>query len=147
MSHLPFLIFVLFLLPFAATAQEAGDGPYTECADLLGSPPLDTLLTLNEGNDFGLLASDHHGASLLGIACSRDQLVEYFSHTGWELLGEDFLLGESGPPGNRHKQDYSIVFCKLRSLPWRIFFYRCEGIVGFNFFELHITHITAGGVK
>ncbi len=150
MKHLIFVLF--FISSGAAFAQVENVDPddlYAECAELLGSPPLDTLLTREdelsgeEGNDYGNLNSDRLGATLLGVVCSRDQIMDYFLSAGWEFRGEDDLVGESGPPDSRYKQDYSIAFCKVRGLPWRIFLYRCEAIAGVTFFEGHITRVIA----
>ena len=138
------------IFPAFALAQEESTDPYSECAEILGSPPFDTLLTRKgelsgkEGDDYGNVNSDGLGAALLGVVCSRDQIMEYFLSAGWEFKGEDYSVGESGPPINRYKYDYSIAFCKVRSLPWRLLFYRCEATAGVIFFEGHITHINAG---
>jgi len=127
-----------------AVAQEADE--YAECAQLLNSPPLDTLLTQNDGKDYGLLPSDKLGASLLGVQCSRDQIVAYFLSAGWEFVGENYRspYGESGPPNDRYKIDFSLAFCLPRKLPWRIMFYWCRANSGFTMFEGRVTHINAG---
>jgi len=144
------LLLILFsIFPVSVFAQSEADGLYTECAALLESPPLDTLLARRdelsgkEGNDYGNLNSDRQGAILLGVVCSRDQIMDYFLSAGWEFLGEDFIVGESGPASNRYKQDYTIAFCKVRGWPWRIFLYRCEAIAGVHFFEGRVTRTIA----
>jgi hypothetical protein len=128
----------------ATLAQENDE--YAECTQLLNSPPLDTLLTQNDGNDYGDIASDREGAALLGGKCSRDQIVEYFLSAGWEFIGENHRqsYSESGPSSDRYKTDFSIAFCLPRKLPWRLIFYRCEAIGGFSMFEERITHINEG---
>jgi hypothetical protein len=127
-----------------ALAQEADE--ISECAGLLSSPPLKILLTQNNGQDYWRLASDRQGRALLGMKCSRDQIVEYFLSADWELIGEHFQspYGESGAPSDRYKIDFNIGFCKPRKLPWRLIFYRCEATAGFSMFEGRTTHITAG---
>ncbi len=144
-----FILISFLMFPAFAFAQVGPDDAYAECAELLGSPPLDTLLTQKDelsgkaGNDYGNLNSDELGAALLGVVCRRDQIMDYFLSAGWEFRGEDYIVGESGPAGGRYKQDHSIAFCKVRSLPWRLFLYRCEAIAGVTFFEGHITRVIA----
>jgi len=136
-----FFFLISFLLsPALAFAQDER----ADCAAVLAAPPFVDMLTRNEGNDYGELNSDSLGVSLLGIVCSRDQIMDYFSSAGWEFKGESFIAGESGPPSDRYKQDYSIAFCKVRGWPWRWFLYRCEATAGVAYFEGHITHIHAG---
>lgn len=128
----------------SALAQEVDD--ISECAKLLSSPPLDNLLTQNDGQDYGEISSDRQGEVLLGVKCSRDQIVGYFLSANWEFVGEQFRhpYGESGPPSEHYKIDFSLAFCLPRKLPWRLIFYRCEANSGFSMFEGRVTHINAG---
>jgi hypothetical protein len=139
-------IAVLLCLTFAGTtrapAQEAEE--FTECAGLLSSPPLKTLLTQNNGQDYWRLPSDRQGRALLGMKCSRDQIVDYFLSANWEFKGESRSYSVNGPPSDLYEKDLTLAFCKPRKIPWRLIFYRCEATAGFSMFEGRITHITAG---
>ena len=83
----PVFVYALaFGLAIASGASAQDSGEYAECEQLLNSPPFDTLLTRNEGQDYGELNSDRLGEALLGVKCSRDQIVEYFLSAGWEIV-------------------------------------------------------------
>lgn len=138
-----FLISAL-LIPSLVAAQDNGVAPYAKCAELLNSPPLDTVLTQNDGQDYDLLPSNQLGASLLGVKCSRDQIVEYFLSAGWEFQGESKGYSVNGPPSDRFERDTGLAFCKPRKLPWRLIFYRCGPFGGFSLFENRVTHILTG---
>lgn len=56
-----FLLISLLLIPSFVAAQDNEVDPYAKCAELLNSPPLDTVLTQNDGQDYDLLPSDHLG--------------------------------------------------------------------------------------
>ncbi len=144
--HLYALVLVTMFGGVSAAFAQEGD-EYAECTQLLNSPPLDTLLTQNEGHDFGQLTSRRQGAALLGVKCSRDQIVEYFQSAGWEFIGESHIYGESGPSHNLYIRDNSLAFCRLRELPWRLILTRCGASSGFYLFEGRVTHIGASGVK
>jgi hypothetical protein len=120
------------------------DDSYSECARLLSSPPFDTLLFEDNGHRYGELNSDHLGETLLGVKCSRDQIVDYFVSAGWELKGEKHRYGVAGPSSARYESDFNIGFCKPKKLPWRLIFYRCAATSGFHLFKGRITHINAG---
>ena len=139
-----YLALLLFLISSSvAHAQTEAPNPNASCGPVLQEPPFVDMLTRNDGYDYGELNSDSLGVSLLGIVCSRDQIMDYFSSAGWEFKGESFIAGESGPPSDRYKQDYSIAFCKVRAWPWRWFLYRCEAIAGVTFFEGQIVRVVA----
>lgn len=129
------------------SAQEGGE--FSDCAQLLNSPPLDDLLTGNESKDSHELRSDLLGAALLGVKCSRAQIIEYFLSAGWELRGESHRQphGEAGGADNRYKIDYSIAFLKYRKFPQSLIYGRREAIAGFSMFEGRVTHITSGPFK
>ncbi len=116
-------------LPTLAQADSADDGNYAECAELLGSPPFDRLLTQKdefsgkEGNDYVNLNSDGLGTALLGVVCSRDQILDYFLSAGWEFLGEDFIVGESGPPANVLNRTIQLLFARCEA---------CHGVCYFT---------------
>ena len=141
------LVIAILFLPHLAAAQDQNVDPYAECAELLNSPPLDTLLIQNDGNDYDLLRSDHLGASLLGVKCSRDQIVKYFLSAGWEFEGESKGYSLNGPPSDQFEKDYSIAFLKPRKFSWRLVYGRYEAIGGFSMFEGRVTHIIAGFYK
>jgi len=135
-------LFLTFAGASGALAQEVDE--FSVCTRLLTSPPLDTLLVQNDGQDYSLLASDQLGKSLLGVKCSRDQIVEFFLNAGWELRGENHIVSESGPSTSRYLRDYGIGFRKPRNFPWRLVYGRYQAISGIFMFEGRITHITSG---
>lgn len=59
-----------------ASAQEAGE--FTECEQMLRSPPYVDVLTRNEGKDFHELSSLKSGVVFVGLECSVDELTAIF---------------------------------------------------------------------
>ena len=65
----------LFILPALSMAQEEGVDPVTECAAVLAAPPIDDILTRNEGRDFLQISRMEGRGVLLGLECSVDDLT------------------------------------------------------------------------
>lgn len=131
---------VVIALPTAALSQD--DVPH--CRDILSVPPLDTILSQEEGPGFGSISTDRLGAALLGAECDEETLVAFFAAWGWELIGVYHRQSEGGPSDARYRSDINIGFCRPRPIPWRWVFRRCKATAGILMFENRITRVHAG---
>jgi len=130
-----------------ASAQESDD--YAECAQLLNSPPFVDILTRNEGHDFHEISSQKSGQKLLGVACSVDELTEFFEDAGWEFerLTEISSTGPFGVPGAEYYSDASARFCLKRPTLFGMFDYRCRPVAKIDFYEGRISNLGAYTTK
>lgn len=136
-----------FLISLSAFAQDAGE--LHECERLLSSPPISGLLTRNGGRDYTEFRSDRLGETLLGVRCSRAQIVSYFLNAGWKLRGESHHQppAEAGPSSDRYKFDHSIGFEKYRSFPRSLLYGRRQAVAGVSMYQGRVTHIMSGPAK
>lgn len=106
---------------------------------------------LIEGQPSGLLASDHAGASLVGVACEPNAIKNWFSDSNWRFRGEaEFKPDQSGPfgpPGKEYYQDRVLSFCAPRHWFMQWVMGSCSMGVAIFMYEGRITHISAGAFQ
>jgi hypothetical protein len=145
-------IAVVLCLTFAGTtgvsAQESEE--FTECEQMLRSPPFDDLLTRNIGTGFHELRARNRGRALLGLECSVDELTAFFEDAGWEFLRyEEYSpigpWGDYGIP--EFYNDSAARFCIKRPTLFGLFDFRCRARVSVYFHGARIVYITTNVSK
>jgi hypothetical protein len=129
-----------------AFAQESDE--YTECTQLLNSPPLNDVLTRNDRHDFWQLDARKQGAVLMGLKCSHEELNHYFLSSGWEFI-ESRLGKPTGPLGGefQYYTDSAYIYChKSRNLI-NLYLLRCTSSAVLSFFEGEISFVNVGASK
>ena len=144
--HLYALVLVTVFGGVSATfAQESDE--YAECTQLLNSPPLDDVLTRNDGHDFGQLDARRQGAALLGLKCSPEELQRYFESAGWEFLKSD-SYEPKGPAGQiRYYSDSYVAYCRKSRKLINLFLLKCTRVARINLLESEVTNMNVGGTK
>ena len=142
----PVMIALACLAPSVALAQSEAD--HAECATLLGSPPLDDILTRNDGHDFGELDARRQGASLLGLECSLDDLNRYFESAEWEYV-ETRTFEPRGPAGREisYYSDRAVIYCQKNRRSINLYILRCTKSAVFSFFEGNVSFVNVGASK
>ena len=144
-------VILLTFFPLFAIAQEEGADPVTECAAVLAAPPIDDILTRNEGRDFDKVSSMEGRGVLLGLECSVDDLTFFFENSGWEFL-ELQVSSVIGPFGQGlgipvYYRDSSASYCIKEPTLFGLFRYRCRARVVVLFYEGRISHLIANVSK
>ncbi|MCU9847607.1 hypothetical protein OEZ60_06270 [Defluviimonas sp. WL0024] len=139
------VLFVGLSLLIGSAEQVAAqaDDPYSQCARLLETEPLNQFGAQSESRDFSILSKNGAANALIGVQCSRDQIYNYFVDNGWIFKGE----GNGLVTTDVGTYDHGISFCYPRKFPARLLSGRCSVFAAVVSLNEHVVNFYMHGSK